>query len=371
MRAAQLKMRARILVVDDENGIRQSLRILLKEDHEVHLAEGAAAALRVLEHNPIDVIITDLRMPGKSGVDLLRHVKADYPDVEVIILTGYGELETAMKAVELGAFAYVVKPFNYEAMLEYVAKALEKRQETLHSKRLEQLALEANRFETVGRFVSGMLHDLGTPLSVIGSNIELALSKLPTSTRIEDRLAVMQEQVNHCTNIIRSTMAFLRSNSQERAPVNLNEIALTCLNIAAPMLKRTRVKVETELAPELLWPHGDSSLLRQAVLNLITNACQAMENQTDERELVIQTWNEDGHSCLAVSDTGPGIREEDADRIFETFYSTKGEAGTGLGLAVVKSVLQRHNGTIALGQDGERGAVFILRLPQQSNSPVR
>ena len=102
----------RVLVVDDENGPRQALRMLLKEQYEVFLAPDVPAALDIVDREPIDLVITDLRMPKRSGVELLREVKAAHPDVQVLIVTGYGQLETAMKAVEYGAFAYFEKPYD-------------------------------------------------------------------------------------------------------------------------------------------------------------------------------------------------------------------------------------------------------------------
>src|SRR5690606_29183709 len=102
-------IRGRILIVDDENGPRQALRMLLKEEHDVFLAEDVAKAQDLLRSEPIDLVITDLRMPKQSGVELLRWTKNQYPETEVIILTGFGELDSAMNAVEYGALAYIVK----------------------------------------------------------------------------------------------------------------------------------------------------------------------------------------------------------------------------------------------------------------------
>ena len=154
---------ASILVVDDENGPRQALRMLLKEEHDVLLASSVAEAMVVLAQTPIDIIITDIRMPTETGLDLLRKVRQHYPEVEVLILTGYGELDTALEAIEYGAFAYLEKPFDKDLMLQKIRACAEKHKQDQNRRALEYLALEANRFETLGRLVSGTLHDLGTP----------------------------------------------------------------------------------------------------------------------------------------------------------------------------------------------------------------
>ncbi len=358
-----MSARGRVLVVDDERGPRQSLRMLLKETHEVLLAEDVASAMELLGHEPVDLIITDLRMPRQSGVDLLQWVKREQPDTEVIILTGYGQLESAMKAVEYGAFAYVEKPFDSMTMLKYVEDGLEKRRRTLERRQMEELALEANRFETLGRFVSGMLHDLGTPLSVVGSQLELAMLQ-PMPADLEQRVKIALGQVEHCSDIVRSTMGFLRHSSREHVPIDINDMVRACLDIARPFIVRQGVEVQMDLSKEVRAFRGDFTLVRQAVLNLVTNACQAMENQQSSRMLELTSWMNDGWICLSVGDTGPGIPPEARQRVFTTFYTTKGKGGTGLGLAVVQNVVQRHNGLVRLTEHPSGGALFTLHFPQ-------
>jgi signal transduction histidine kinase len=355
--------RAHVLIVDDENGPRQALRMLLKEQYDVQLANDVPSALETVERFPVDVIVTDIRMPKLTGVDLLQRVKQHDPDIQVIILTGYGQLETAMKAVEFGAFAYMEKPFDNDLMLRQVQSALARRRREQERRQLEQLALEANRFDLVGRVVSGLLHDLSTPLSVIGSHLELLLFD-PDRSELDGKLNVMHEQVLHCSDIVRSTMNFLRHPSPQQNPMSLNEVVKTCLDVGKPLMRRQRVEVSTNLAEDLAQVQGDFILLRQAVLNLLTNACQAMQNQADPQRIGVATWNENGQVYLSVADTGPGIPVENRQKVFDTFFSTKGKLGTGLGLAVVRNVLRQHNGDInVVDTPSGRGATFVMRLP--------
>ncbi len=358
----QNSMRGRILVVDDENGPRQALRMLLKEEHDVYIAPDVPVAQQILSDHEIDMVITDLRMPKLSGVHLLQWSKTLFPEIEVIILTGYGELDTAINAVEYGALAYVEKPFDADVILHHIEVGLEKRRHDIERRQLEELALEANRFETLGRFVSGMLHDLGTPLSVIGSQIDLigyqAEEVLPN-----DRLGTMRTQVNLCSDIVRTAMNFLRHETQRFTIVSLNDIAQSCIDVSKALTMEHSVKVETDFDSDLPMCEGDYVLLRQAVLNLITNACQAMDGQEEERVITVKTWRENETLFLSVHDNGPGIPAKDRAKVFNTFYSTKGERGTGLGLAVVRNVMDRHRGNVVIGENGERGALFKLRFP--------
>ncbi len=355
-------IRGRILIVDDENGPRQALRMLLKADHEVLIAEDVSKAQQVLRSEPVDLVITDLRMPKQSGVELLRWTKTKFPETEVIILTGFGELDSAMNAVEYGALAYIVKPFDAKVMLRHVEEGLDKREKELERRRMEELAMEANRFETLGRFVSGMLHDLGTPLAVITGQLEMILNR-PEVVPTPDRLQMMHGQIGLCTDIVRSAMNFLRHETQRFSILNINDVVETCLTVSMPLMQKMAVKVNRELEQHIPLCEGDFVLMRQAVLNLITNACQAMDGQAPPREILIRTWRDPDYICVAVGDTGPGIPEENRTKIFDTFYSTKGKGGTGLGLAAVKNIMRRHNGEVVLSENEYEGAEFVLKFP--------
>tara|TARA_R110001592_G_scaffold36304_3_gene122351 strand:+ start:666 stop:1805 length:1140 start_codon:yes stop_codon:yes gene_type:complete len=352
----------KILIVDDENGPRQSLRMVLKEEFDVRLATGVDDALDQLAQEQVDLIVTDIRMPHKTGMDLLREVRGLYPDIEIIILTGYGELDTAMTAIEYGAFAYLEKPFDHDKMMEKVHACMDKRRRDQDRKALESLAMEANRFETLGRLISGTMHDLGTPLSVLGTHLEMLIAD-PTPASFEKRLGTMESQVRHCTELVRSTMNFLRHSPNELTPFDINSAVQVCLEVAQPLLGRQCIDMHIDLSPNISICVGDFVLVRQALLNLIYNACQAMEAQRKPRELHIKTGTEDGCLVLTIEDTGPGIPLESRQRIFHTLYSTKGKKGTGLGLSVVKNVMKQHGGSVSLEQEEGRGARFKLTFP--------
>ena len=357
----------RILIVDDENGPRQSLRMLLKEDYEVSMATCVDDALAKLEEDPVDIVITDIRMPNKTGMDLLREVRGANTDTEFIILTGYGELDTAMKAIEYGAFAYLEKPFDHQIMLEKVGACVEKRRREMDRRALECLTMEANRFETLGRLISGTMHDLGTPLSVLGTHLEL-LSADPSPESLQKRLGTMESQVRHCTELVRSTMNFLRHSPDEQTPFDINSAVELCIDVAQPLLNRQQVSVFKDLSPDISICVGDFVLVRQAILNLIYNACQAMEQQGGPREIHLRTRCEDGELTLRIRDTGPGIPEKFRQKIFQNLFSTKGKKGTGLGLSVVRNIMLKHGGDVSLVDLAEKpGACFMLRFPYRQS----
>jgi signal transduction histidine kinase len=336
--------------------------MLLKEIYEVFLASSVGDALKVLDQNPVDLIITDIRMPGQTGMDLLRQVKMRNPDIQVILLTGYGQLQTAMEAMDHGAFAYLEKPFDNDTMLRKVQACLEAKRFEQERRSLEHLAMEANQFETLGRLVSGTLHDLATPLSVIGANLEV-IGTGKSGEDLTKRLDTMREQVNHCTDLVRTTMNFLRHAPKSSQPFCLNDVVEICLKVGRPLFLSHNVTIKKGKGQQAYTHGGELVMVRQAILNLLYNACQAMETQAGERVITVDVYRDEDHCHVVITDNGPGIPETNRDRIFDPLFSTKGNKGTGLGLAVVKNVMVRHAGSVELEVQEGPGARFHLRFP--------
>lgn len=353
-----------VLVVDDENGPRQALRMLLKDEFEVYLAGSVREALAILERAEVDIVVSDIRMPNETGIDLLRQVRERQYDVECILLTGYGQLDTAVKAIEYGVYAYVEKPFDHQEMLRKIRSCYARRIKERQRHQMEYLAIGANRYETFNTFISGTLHDLGTPLSVISTHVERMLEQSPKGDFLR-RLSEVRTQVEHCNELVRTAMSYLRNETAKEQRLSLNRIVEFCLALSKPLIQQQGVAVQLNLQKDLPEVCAEPGLVRQAVLNLIINAVQAFEPAQTHRQLVLSTFVEDGDKvCLSVEDNGSGIPESVRSRIFEPLFTTKGEKGTGLGLAVVRYVMARHEGDV-LWQPAEGGGTrFILRFPR-------
>ena len=160
-----------------------------------------------------------------------------------------------------------------------------------------------------------------------------------------------------------SDIETIASSSSGNEPYNLNNVLALCLDVARPMIYRTRIEVVQRLQSSLPSCTGDLVMVRQAVLNLIYNACQAMEKEK-ERRLYIETYSDGSAVHFAVEDTGPGVPHEQRSQIFNALFSTKVNHGTGLGLSVVQSVMHRHGGEVYLAEGvAGNGARFVLRFP--------
>src|SRR5216684_753077 len=183
-----------ILVIDDEVGPRESLRMLLKPDYQVHTADCVETGIRLLREKHPDAIVMDIRMPGSTGIDGLRRIREIDPHLSVIMLTGFGALETAQEALRLGASDYINKPFDAGEMRKVVGRNVERTRvqrageragaeiKELNNRLLKELA-QKERLASLGQASAEFVHDLGNPLTIVWGYVQLLAKKLEQSEK--------------------------------------------------------------------------------------------------------------------------------------------------------------------------------------------
>src|SRR5438477_588140 len=239
---------------------------------------------------------------------------------------------------------------------------------------LETQLVQSEKLAAVGQLVSGVAHELNNPLTSIAGLSEFLLEQKELGKKDRGHLQVIQEQAERAGRIVRNLLTFARKGSGERVPVDLNDVIRRTLSLTAYDLKLKDVSVERELSGALPEVFGDRHGLQQVVLNLITNAAQAVAENPRERprEITVSTWF-DGQVHLRVADTGPGIPDEIAQSVFTPFFTTKEPGkGTGLGLSLTYSIVESHGGQITLEPRNPRGgAAFRVDLPPAPADAVR
>src|ERR1044072_2992251 len=232
-----------LLIVDDEEGPRQSLRIVFKDDYNILLAGSGNRALELPKQHSVDAAVLDIRMSGMSGVELLGKLKEIDPTIEVIMLTAYETIDTARQALRLGACDYLTKPFDISTMRTAIATAMERHtlseeirsnnqklrelQEELHNQKLQEEIIR-----TKGEIYASVTHDINGPLTIISGFIEIINQHISSATSLEgggldlvkDRLTRITRQVNNCIEISQRYLSFLRKRSTDKAPVGTNQI---------------------------------------------------------------------------------------------------------------------------------------------------
>src|SRR5436189_5690 len=239
---------------------------------------------------------------------------------------------------------------------------------------LETQLVQSEKLAAVGQLVSGVAHELNNPLTSIAGLSEFLLEQKELGKKDRGHLQVIQEQAERAGRIVRNLLTFARKGAAERVPVDLNDVIRRTLSLTSYDLKLKDIAVERELSGALPDVFGDRHGLQQVVLNLVTNAAQAVSENPRERmrEITISTWF-DGQVHLRVADTGPGISDEIAPSIFTPFFTTKEPGkGTGLGLSITYSIVESHGGQITLEPRTARGgAAFRVDFPPAPADAVR
>ena len=412
-RDSLLAGRPRLLIVDDDEGPRKSLRIIFNEDYAVLTAASGEEALEILKRQsaaqlPVNVAILDIRMTGMTGIDLLGQMKAQEPDVAVIMLTAYETLETARQALRLGACDYLTKPFDLLTMRAAVAKAVERnrcaRQFRNNEEVLRQIQEQLREYQVreemarkQGEIYSMVLHDINNPLTVISglavmANERLRRVQLPYTqdlSSVREDLAQIEQQVFKCLEVSRRYLGFARRRPGEIPQVNVNRVLDDMRTLLRPNPALEGHELRVEPPPTEIFARINGTDLIQVLLNLVINALQAtdqphhvyvtacLRSQPVTAALMQETHhaffanrpgfiNEPPLVEIRVEDNGPGIAAVPVKRIFEAYYTTKQPGkGTGLGLTIVQHLLEQSHGGLRVETRPGLGTTFTLWFQAQ------
>ncbi|MFH1624307.1 MAG: response regulator [Pseudomonadota bacterium] len=382
---------ANILVVDDELGPRESLRMILKPLSNVYTVRDGEEALEFIRQNPVNLVTLDLKMPGIPGLEVLKEIKGYKSEIEVIVLTGYGSLDTAIEALRYGALDYITKPFDIPQVEEAVRKALNKYQFNILSRQmaqnfeipkeeipdlvksgaeqLEEQLLYAKKLTILGQLAPKIAHEINNPLQIIYGRAQQGLMKSKGEETLKSYFESVLKEAERIDHIAQQLMRYGRPIAYRKDRINVEDILKSCIGLLKDFGEIKRCEIHEFYREGLPLIRGDKSQLEQVFINLIINASHAME-EAKEKKLVIETSaSSDGAFVeVGVTDTGYGIPEENIKHIFTPFFTTKeAEKGNGLGLSVVKSFVNKHQGRIEVASSLGKGTTFKIILPVDSN----
>ena len=374
-----------VLVIDDEMGPRESLRMLLKPIYQVHTANSVEIGLKLLNEKKPDAIVMDIRMPGMTGIEGLRRIRQIDPHLSVIMLTGFGALETAKEALRLGANDYISKPFDAREMREVIGRNVERTRlhrtsesaaaeiKELNNRLLQELA-QKERLASLGQASAEFVHDIGNPLTIVWGYVQLLAKKLEESEPTDDpnavssnkELEIIEQNVRLCRDLLTMWQSYGSVEATPHKLISISDIVRDVVAGVGAMAKETPVELKCDVTEDPCSLMGDAVQITRAIQNVIINAIQASGDRKGTVE--VSCIRKDFYVDVRIADTGQGISPEQIARIFDPYFTTKqGKSGTGLGLFITRKVVDDHNGSIKVDSTPGIGTTITIRLPLINN----
>lgn len=407
--------REQILIVEDSLTIRKIFVKHLSARYECVEAESAAEALSQLAEKEFALVLTDVIMPGLSGIELLRKIIERYPNTAVIILSGVNNPQRALDALRLGAFDYLIKPCDLHVVELTIERALERRELLINAlqykralelrnvelargkaelERLQAQIVHSEKMASLGQLAAGIAHELNNPVGFIYGNLSILAqyidelkkllnyydqAALPESVALNvkrlkteiDYVATLEDLdsiIGDCRDgaqrirdIVQNLRIFSRLDEAEFAKTDIHEGIDSTLRLLSRYYSADNIRLVKDYGT-LPTVDAYSGQLNQVWMNLLANAAQAIGQNGGFVKIITRVQGE----CvvIGISDTGCGISPEHLNRVFDPFFTTKpvGE-GTGLGLSISFGIVKRHGGMIEVKSQPGQGSSFIVTLP--------
>lgn len=373
-----------VLVVDDVPNNIKALAEILKEDYDVKVASSGERALEITKQTPIDLILLDVEMPEMDGYKVCEILKnnTETKNIPIIFVTIHGEEENEVRGLELGAVDYIIKPIqpsivkrrvathiklreyqkellNYQSFLELkVQEEMEKREAQ------ELILVQQSKMAAMGEMIGSIAHQMMQPLNSI--NLATALIETESeekNSNIQEGCDTIYDMVTYLTDTIGDFKNFYKPNKLKEEFSVLSKIE-NSEKILKHQLHNNDIALK--IRGEDFKVYGKKNELMQVFINLFSNAKDALiERKRDERFIIVTLESDEENGQITIRDNGGGIPDEVIGKIFDSYASTKGSKGTGIGLYMSKTIIEgSFNGTIK-GENREDGAVFTITIPLQ------
>jgi signal transduction histidine kinase len=376
-------MKPLILIVDDHEANRDTLVELLEgQGYELLEASDGATALKVAAATRPDLVLLDVMMPGVDGYEVCRRLRADprLAEVPVIIITALDDSASRLTGIEAGADDFMTKPFNRVELRARVRTITRLNRYRRLTETQEQL-LRVQRLENLGLLAAGIVHDFNNALAPICMGVTLLRSHVsdPGALRM---IEIMDKAAERGTGLVRQLLSFVRGASGQSQLLQVRHLLREVLDMAESTFPKS-IRIESHMPGEL-WPvQGNGTQIHQVFLNLCFNARDAMP-EGGEFTLTAANCTLDAATAAGIpdahpgtfltvkaQDTGTGIPPEVLARIWEPFFTTKGEGkGTGLGLSTVRGILHQLGGFATVETRAGHGTTFTVYLPAAQGATV-
>ena len=356
-------MKRDILYVDDEPDNIVVFEAAFEDDFNVLTAESGKQALEIMERHPVPVVVADQRMPNMTGVELCEILRDQFPLTKRIILTGYSDPDAMVDAINRGqVFHYVKKPWERSFLFSALIRALDTYDLEMANVALTDRLVTSERCAFLGQVAGSVAHEMGNQLCMLPL-IEMIEDHYSDDEDLMKVSRFARETYERLEALIREVKNFMLFEQEDfvRHPVALPNIVHELISFLRfdEDIPREKLKLEIRAEPVVL---GNKIKLQQVLINLLRNAADAIIDRADGRiALVVDV--EGSQATISVTDNGHGMDAETLSRIWDPYFSTKGDHGNGMGLDISRKLIESHTGEITCRSAPNQGATFVIRLP--------
>ena len=370
----------RCLVVDDEPKMRAGMVRALRDftvdlpdtgqkvSFTFEVAETGEEALEKLAAQGFDLMLLDHKLPGIQGMEVLEKVTAEGRDMEIVMVTAYASIETAVSATKRGAFDFLAKPFTPAELKATVQKAARHLSVQRHARRLQE-----EKHKIRFQFLSVVAHELKAPLAAIEGYLhlledpEIAANPEQSATIVTRSLARLEGMRKLILDLLDLTRIESGQKKRDVGPVDLAAVAKGCLETARAAGAARNISLSYQ-GPDRLPMEADNGELEIILNNFLSNA---VKYNRDNGSVTLALEDREDTACVAVTDTGIGMSEEECQRLFGEFVriknrKTRGIDGSGLGLSIVKKLVTLYQGSVAVTSTPDVGSTFTITLKKAS-----
>jgi signal transduction histidine kinase len=366
-----------ILLVDDEQDIRDVLQLALTDaGHDVLLAENGRQALDLFLEKRPPIVITDIKMPVMDGIQLLRRIKREAPDTEVVMITGHGDMDLAIRSLKHEATDFITKPIHVDALeiaLKRVGeKILMRRKLQEYTTNLERLLKEKSELQdhlsSLGLMIGSISHGIKGLLTGLDGGMYLLEGGLTRhdDAKIEEGWETVKVMVERVRKMVMDILFYAKKRDLQWEQVDVTRFAQEVARMVAAKVAKLPIDMTCDIEATMGACKIDPGYVHAALMNIFENAIDACLRRDDRprHDLRFRVWSQGDRIKFEVSDTGIGMDEETLSKLFTVFFSSKGRKGTGLGLFIANKIVEQHGGRIDVSSKPGQGSCFTITIPR-------
>jgi signal transduction histidine kinase len=380
-----MAMDKKILLVDDEKDIREIVHLSLADmGYQVLEAEDGDKALRIFKKAQPPIVLTDIKMPNMDGIELLQKIKRENPETEVVMITGHGDMDLAIKSLKYEATDFITKPINVNVLEIALQRACDRiitRQKLKeYTENLERLIREKTELQdhlsSLGLMISSISHGIKGLLTGLDGGMYMLEQGFAKGNQgeINEGWEVVKQMVERIRKMVLDILFYAKERDMRWERIDALSFAEEVARVVEPKITSAGIEFEKNFDLKIGELEINAGYVHSALLNILDNAADACtrDNAKQKHQIHFEVKQDKDHIIFEIADNGIGMDDETREKIFTPFFSMKGEKGTGLGLFISNKIIEQHGGEIIVKSKLGQGARFSVKIPkmQPESLPV-